>query len=266
MKQNPTSRSTFRRVSYLRAALVSVISVLITWALTAVSLLIDPVQSSYDPIPQEILDDILVWTMILATVIPILVSFPVAIILQRERIKLSLALEQLEEAHTELARTSRTDALTGLLNRGALMAAIRELQSEGRSGAMLMIDIDHFKTINDTYGHAAGDEALRRVATAIAEKARPTDLVGRLGGEEFAVFLPGCDGPTADSVAERIRQQISALRFTPRPGVDHLITASIGVAMGAPDGTIEDLFLRADRSLYAAKNSGRNRVISDTAA
>ncbi|WP_370172222.1 MULTISPECIES: GGDEF domain-containing protein [Hyphomonas] len=253
------------RVSYANAAVVALISLLATWAVTGFSILANPFGTTYDHIDQALLNEFWFWTAFSSTVIPVVVSFPIAILLQRERIKLQDALDELAAAHAELAHRSRVDALTGLLNRGAFLAEVEDrLETHG---AILMIDVDHFKTINDTFGHGAGDDALRAISKALASKARPTDLVGRLGGEEFAVFLTGCmDEATAQERAEDIRQGIHAIRFEPEPGKLHAITASIGVAIALPRSPIEDVILRADKSLYRAKNSGRNRVILDSAA
>ena len=198
--------------------------------------------------------------MVLCTIIPLMVSFPVAIILQRERLRLTRALNQLESAHSELARRARIDTLTSLLNRDAFLSDVERLKSQRIAGSMLMIDVDHFKTINDTYGHQAGDKALALVAAAISKSLRDHDIAGRIGGEEFGVFVTDESLQIGCQVAERIRRQISQIQFEPRPGVLQKITASVGVARGEDKVDIDAMIRNADHSLYAAKNSGRDRV------
>ncbi len=130
----------------------------------------------------------------------------------------------------------------------------------------MMIDIDHFKSVNDTFGHAAGDEVLKHVAAIVSENARLGDLIARYGGEEMALVLPNLDGANAHLVADRIRNAVENAATTVR-GLPLKVTVSIGFA---PVGSTEDAFsvaLRAaDEALYAAKNEGRNRVISAVAA
>lgn len=161
----------------------------------------------------------------------------------------------------QLMAQSHRDALTGVANRRGFMLALdkahRRAHRERRAYALLMVDIDHFKRINDSQGHAAGDAALRDVALQLGQGVRAGDLVGRLGGEEFGVLLPGSDLAGAEGLAERLREIVAA--GTP-------VTVSIGVALALPDGeaaaeTAEAVMARADAALYRAKGEGRNRVV-----
>ncbi len=169
--------------------------------------------------------------------------------------------------NARLEQLAQTDALTQLLNRRALTERItaemeRALRYDS-SMALLMIDLDHFKRINDTFGHLVGDDVLRDVAALLTITIRTTDMVARYGGEEFLVLLPETDVAGAESFAERIRTAIELHDFGGRadqPGL-HL-TTSVGVATfpAARIESVEDLFARADAALYRAKADGRNRV------
>lgn len=170
----------------------------------------------------------------------------------------------------ELRRSSRFDALTGLLNRRAAQQALEdEVQRSRRLGepfSLLMIDADHFKAINDARGHAAGDRALQHLGTLLAAQMRDIDRVGRWGGEEFVVLLPGATLPQAHEVADRLRERCQAL--PPRWQDEVLpLTLSIGVAQwGGADDDLTALLARADAALYRAKQSGRNCVEAEPPA
>ena len=168
------------------------------------------------------------------------------------------AAELARDRTMELLETlSVTDALTQLPNRRRLMERMElEIMRAKRSGrplSLLMLDLDHFKKINDTFGHQVGDEVLCTFADAVGEMVREVDLVARYGGEEFSVVL--CDTPLAGArvVAERIRKTVEALS-------GNVPTVSIGLVVWASDSTAEQLIARADKALYRAKKSGRNRV------
>lgn len=247
------------RLSFSRAAAVSAVSVLVTWVMTALSFLLTP----YDA---EIFNHVIGPTVIIATVVPISVSFPVALILQRGRLKLERALKELEEVHAELRKRSRIDALTGLLNREAFLRAVETSRSEAADGAMLMLDVDHFKSINDTFGHQCGDEALKLIAQAASDAVGPRGHVGRLGGEEFGIYLTCSHEEAVFSAAEDVRLAISRIRFNPREDVQRRITASIGIALDEEGRSLSDLMRCADTNLYQAKQAGRDRVILRHAA
>jgi diguanylate cyclase (GGDEF)-like protein len=164
----------------------------------------------------------------------------------------------------------RTDPKTGLLNmRGWREAAAKELARADRAGAvvgLLMVDLDHFKQINDTWGHPAGDDVLQAVADVLRSETRPADVVGRFGGEEFVILLPDTDGPAAGAAAERIRTRVAELSVisTDKRGDPAVIsgrTTSVGLAV-RPDhaSTLSDLLQAADAAVYAAKEAGRNQV------
>lgn len=164
----------------------------------------------------------------------------------------------------EATERARTDQLTGLPNRRAFDEQFARLIGEtdryGGAMALVLVDIDFFKKVNDTYGHEAGDRTLKAVGAALAAERRTTDFVARLGGEELAVLLPQTDQQGALEVAERLRQQIAALRVKSAAG-EVRVTASFGVAMYiARSGAGATLFARADKALYAAKHGGRDRV------
>lgn len=165
-----------------------------------------------------------------------------------------------------LCDLSLKDPLTGLGNRrhflSVLERAIETVARSGESMLLLLLDIDHFKTINDTYGHLAGDQVLQTVATCLAGCVRPMDTLARYGGEEFAMILPNCRPLSGHTVAERIRQTIAGLDIAVAPHLEVRVTVSIGGAY-APEWvrSTTDLWIeRADLQLYRAKTSGRNQV------
>jgi diguanylate cyclase (GGDEF)-like protein/PAS domain S-box-containing protein len=165
----------------------------------------------------------------------------------------------------EIYRLARTDSLTGLWNRGYFMdLGQRELarcRREGQSAALIMADADHFKQVNDTHGHEAGDEALRCMAGVLSKGVREVDLVARLGGEEFVVLLPGADAAVALAVAERIRRSAREKSLRCSGGACFCTTLSLGVDYSPQSSeSLEQMLRNADAALYAAKNAGRNRV------
>jgi diguanylate cyclase (GGDEF)-like protein len=166
---------------------------------------------------------------------------------------------------SDLRRLASTDALTGLLNRGSLELALsRQVALAERSGgalALMMIDVDHFKKINDGYGHPAGDEVLRQLAALLQSLARQGDAVGRYGGEEFCIVLPGTEAHEAALLAERLLQRYADLRV-PWDGAWLEGTVSIGIADTTAVGcAVVPLIAAADRALYQAKAAGRNRMV-----
>jgi diguanylate cyclase (GGDEF)-like protein len=174
---------------------------------------------------------------------------------------------ELHDAYARAKELARTDDLTGLPNRRAFVeqgGTIVELaRRHGRAASLMMFDIDAFKKINDTHGHAAGDLVLREVAAAIWHVARTSDAPARLGGEEFALLLPETAGADAVIVAERLRKELAG-RPVHAGGVAMRFTCSFGVAerLAATDD-LDALMRRADQALYRAKAQGRNRVVRD---
>lgn len=156
------------------------------------------------------------------------------------------------------------DQLTGLLNRKEfqrlLDLEIARSQRHGRMLALLMIDVDHFKIVNDRYGHPVGDTVLRNVADRFFAALRPNDVVARYGGEEFIVMLPETDGAGAVTIAERLRTQVRATPMDIAQDIQPVVTVSVGIAIYPVDAdATEDLVAAADRALYAAKAAGRDR-------
>jgi len=165
-----------------------------------------------------------------------------------------------------MRRMAQTDALTGICNRHHFTAQAEQTLAQcarnGKQAALIMLDLDHFKSINDTYGHVTGDWVLRQVASACQGLCRPVDHFGRLGGEEFAILLDGCDLKAATRVAEDCRMRIAQIQ-TAESGFNFRITASFGVTcsrMAAYD--LDKLLSQADQMLYRAKREGRDRVIA----
>jgi two-component system cell cycle response regulator len=155
-----------------------------------------------------------------------------------------------------------TDPLTGFYNQRYLMRHLRWLLGVGQPNgiAVMMIDVDHFKTVNDRWGHPVGDQALRDIAAALRRRIRAFDSIARYGGEEFTVVMPDTSQADAMLAAERLRMAITEMTFTPEPGLVHGLTVSIGVSCShGDDVTAEQLLLAADQALYEAKRSGRNR-------
>lgn len=170
------------------------------------------------------------------------------------------------KAARQLEILATTDSLTGLANRRHFLdIAETELQRAHRYTrplALLTLDLDHFKNINDTLGHGAGDEVLRQVADTCLETIRAADTVGRMGGEELAVLMPETGADGAMRLADRLREAIAALSIPVRRGSVR-ITTSIGAAILWPDESLEDFLTRSDNALYEAKRLGRNRVSID---
>ena len=170
---------------------------------------------------------------------------------------------ELVTARESLRFQASHDPLTGMRNRAAANQALDREVHRATIGdhavAVAMVDLDHFKSINDTYGHPAGDAVLREAARRISGAVRPDDVVGRYGGEEFLVVLPGCNTAEAAAIGERIRDQLAARPVSiGRLSIE--VTASVGVAAAGRDPDPQRLVAAADAALYDAKRAGRNRV------
>jgi two-component system cell cycle response regulator len=193
----------------------------------------------------------------------LLARVAVAIRLKRERDLLQESAEELRRRAEAASEMSMTDALTGLLNRYGLQRALQRELSEARRYtrplSCLLLDIDYFKSVNDTHGHAAGDAALVQAARVLTESVRGSDVVCRYGGEEFLVLAPETDARGARALAEKMRLAVSARLFGDG-GRAFTLTLSAGVAELRPGESGNDMIARADLALYQAKQRGRDRV------
>ena len=173
-------------------------------------------------------------------------------------------LQQARADKEQLEKLASFDSLTRVYNRQAIMGRLRETINRVRrykeSLSLIMLDIDHFKKVNDQYGHLVGDDVLEKVATLIRDNIRSTDMVGRYGGEEFLIILPQTDLYAARIVAERIRSIIEMTKMKDFVGNTFSITVSQGISSCEPGDDVYSLISRADEALYRAKENGRNRV------
>jgi two-component system cell cycle response regulator len=177
---------------------------------------------------------------------------------------LALGRERVWREAQAYAQAAVIDPVSGLFNRRyfqgrldeELQRAIRQLTSVG----LLMVDLDGFKSINDRFGHVAGDLVIRDISEILRRSVRIFDVCTRFGGEEFAVMMPGGTVDSAGAIAERIRQRVEAYQRSEPDLADLKVTASIGVAVSPPGVTARELIERADRALYRAKRAGKNRV------
>jgi len=191
--------------------------------------------------------------------LPLLFAYPATVGYTAYRLA-----RRVRQQNDVLATLSTIDGLTRLMNRThweqAVATEFQRCRRIGHSSAVLMLDVDHFKAVNDAHGHQVGDEALRAVAAILRDTLRLHDIAGRYGGEEFGVVLPGIEASGAAAIAERIRKKIESSVVEPRRGVR--VTASIGyAALGLDDHDPGAWIARADRALYAAKAAGRNRAM-----
>lgn len=162
----------------------------------------------------------------------------------------------------DISRVARTDPLTGILNRRAIEDAFAGMQNEGRRFVVVMIDLDHFKSVNDTYSHSVGDAVLRRVATSLQEGMRAPDRLGRYGGEEFTLLLADLDPAAGALVVERLRHRVATVDWS-ELAVGLALTISAGLVGVVRAERFEQAAARADRLLYEAKRLGRNRVVGE---
>jgi diguanylate cyclase (GGDEF)-like protein len=187
-----------------------------------------------------------------ATVAPLAIYFVLVLAIELEQARAALALlatrDSLTQAHTRRHFIERLEAEVSRAKRG------------GAPLSVLMLDADHFKQVNDAHGHTTGDTVLQRIVEACGRCLRPYDMVGRFGGEEFAVLLSATGLPQACEVAERVRAAVAALRMTSPAGERMAVTVSVGVStLQADDASAAALIERADAALYRAKRDGRNR-------
>jgi two-component system, cell cycle response regulator len=188
----------------------------------------------------------------------------------RTQIKRKGHSDYLRDRLEESVEPAVTDALTGLHNRRFMEthfgALAKQAQTAGQPLSLVLVDIDNFRSINDTYGHVAGDNILRELASRLRCSARTTDLVCRIGGEEFVIIMPESSLAAACQAGEYLRACIAAEPFQAADETMLKVTASVGVAsLDEAHGGLEVLFKRADQALYLAKRSGRNRVVADAA-
>jgi diguanylate cyclase (GGDEF)-like protein len=174
--------------------------------------------------------------------------------------------EELAQAYQRMEELAMRDGLTGLLNRRAIeqraLAHLAEAERRGLPFALALVDVDHFKALNDAHGHAAGDAGLGHVGRCLSLALREYDAVGRWGGEEFLVLLPGADLSTAAAAAERLREAVELTPLAAGGGASLHLTVSVGVAaLTAEASSLDDLLKAADGALYRAKAAGRNRVL-----
>lgn len=205
--------------------------------------------------------------------IPVAVGTPIGIYIFTQAEKLQSAHERLERAHQDMCKAhdrlafmASHDQMTGLLNREGFLRTVEPYRERNEGHYLLIVDADHFKRINDRYGHAKGDEALMMIAKALRYAVRPKDVVGRIGGEEFAILLVSVGAREAARMAELIRRQVQCIPWqAEEPHLPGLTVSIGGAALERRHAAITETLREADHSLYEAKRSGRNRVVLDHA-
>ena len=238
--------------AFASALFITFVAIGVTWALMWLF-----AQNAYGFVPAT--------AMLKSAIVSILIAFPTGWLLEDQKKQLSDTTDRLRESQRllrqtleEMKRSSQYDCLTSVLNRGTFFEKLERLQDAGAEGAVLMIDADDFKAINDRFGHATGDRALKIIADSISITLGGNDLVGRLGGEEFAVFLHGADRLEAEMTAEKIRKTISDFEFWATDYRLHPLSVSIGGDMLSSFSTMLEALARADHCLYFAKRHGKN--------
>lgn len=207
--------------------------------------------------------------LVMTIVCPIVISIPASLVhfylgekLRATNAALTAARDELAAAYTRLQHQARRDALTGLLNRATFMAELETRSQAGMHGGLLFLDLDHFKSINDRFGHATGDEALERVGALLSELALSDDIVGRLGGEEFAIFLNAASSARMLDHSQTVREAVETIDLVSPSGQRIQLGISIGAFHCAPRFNPADALAASDRNLYRAKSSGRNMVVA----
>tara|TARA_R110000824_G_scaffold11746_16_gene51602 strand:- start:3722 stop:4555 length:834 start_codon:yes stop_codon:yes gene_type:complete len=203
----------------------------------------------------------------MSIMIPWAITIPLGLYMSRQRFKLVGLTNRLKETQTKLRRANKAleqranfDGMTGLLNRDGFFSRLDEMRGDETANVLLIIDVDHFKNINDSFGHLVGDQALMLLGKTFRKTLREDDLVGRIGGEEFGIFLPNTSAPEGQIIGEIIRHEIENTIFEPHHNMRHVITVSIGVTAVAPHQERAALMGNADTALFTAKRRGRNQV------
>ncbi|MCR6499755.1 GGDEF domain-containing protein [Shinella sp. CPCC 101442] len=207
--------------------------------------------------------------LVMTIACPIVISIPASLVhfylgekLRSTNTALAAARDELAAAYTRLQHQARRDALTGLLNRATFMTELETRSQAGMHGGLLFLDLDHFKSINDRFGHATGDAALERVGALLSELAREDDIVGRLGGEEFAIFLNAASPARMLDHSQTVREAVEAIDLFSSSGQRIPLGISIGAFHCAPRFNPAEALAASDRNLYRAKSSGRNMVVA----
>ncbi|MFC4625069.1 GGDEF domain-containing protein [Daeguia caeni] len=201
--------------------------------------------------------------LMLCVAVPVVTACPVMTYLFILQNRLKRSYEHLQIVYSELQERSRIDQMTGVLNRESFFNMMRNARAEVEEGVLLAIDVDHFKRINDTYGHAVGDRALRHIAFILQNYTNKNGIVGRVGGEEFCIYIPHADADDGYQFARHLCAEVERIPLIISEHENYRMTISIGASQAFSGETNSQVLRRADRCLYKAKSAGRNCVIFD---
>lgn len=240
-----------------QTAIISAIAVLLSFTLTGLCyLLFYGMDERFWP------------AMTMAIVVPWGISIPLGLYMSKQRFKLIGLTNRLKDAQGNLRKANKAlelranyDGMTGLLNRDSFMSQLNKLRTDQDNNVLMIVDVDHFKDINDSFGHPVGDQALNLLGKVFHKILRKNDIAGRIGGEEFGIFLPDTSAPEGQIIGEMVRHEIENMIFEPCQNMRHVITVSIGVTDMAPHHQRSALMENADAALFAAKRRGRNQVV-----
>lgn len=207
--------------------------------------------------------------MTMSIIVPWGISIPLGFVMSKQREKLVMltngfrdAQQQLREVNKQLERKANYDGMTGLPNRASFFHWLAETRETAAANVLMIVDVDRFKQINDTYGHPVGDRALILIASVFRKILRKEDLIGRIGGEEFGIWLTDTTEEEGQAIGEMVRHEIENTVFEPHKGLRHVITVSIGFISATSDHDRSMLLRNADCAMFEAKRLGRNRVVA----
>jgi len=209
------------------------------------------------------------WSAInMSFLIPWAITIPLGLYMSKQRFKLVQLTNRLKETQIKLRQANKAleqrvniDGMTGLLSRDSFFSQLDALRADSEASVLMIVDVDHFKKINDNFGHLVGDKALVLLGDIFRKTLRKNDVVGRIGGEEFGIFLPDTSASEGQIIGEIIRHEIENTIFEPHHKMRHVITVSIGVTDIAPHQDRAALMGNADTALFTAKRCGRNQVV-----